>query len=124
MELIFFGVGIGMIISIALVGLGVVIGDRNNKGHNSDKRCGSPDNDSQPDDRNRDRRCDNGRNIPHTLEEKVMVLNTFRTGTSWFEKCVLDEISDDLIELDAIKFLQSKTEQKTDMNEEAKREQG
>ena len=55
--------------------------------------------------RSGDRSSDNRRNTPHTVEEKVMVLNTFRMGATWFEKCVLDEISDDLIELDAIKFL-------------------
>ena len=37
---------------------------------------------------------------PHTLEEMILVLNAFRTDGTEFEKCVLDEISDDLIELD------------------------
>lgn len=57
--------------------------------------------------RSGDRSSDNRRNTPHTVEEKVMVLNTFRMGATWFEKCVLDEISDDLIELDAIKYLKT-----------------
>ena len=39
-----------------------------------------------------------------------MVLNTFRTGASWFEKCVLDEIAEDLIELDAKKFVEEQAE--------------
>ena len=41
----------------------------------------------------------------HTVEEKVMMLNTLRVGATWYEKNLIDEISDDLIELDAIKFL-------------------
>lgn len=96
------------------------------KGHNSNVLDADTDTRIYIPSRDRDRSGDNkpDRDNTHTLEEKVMVLNTFRMGATWFEKCVLDEISDDLIELDAIKFLQSKTKQKTDMSEEAKREQG
>lgn len=60
----------------------------------------------------------------YDLREKILTLNAFRNDIGWREKEIIDEISDNLIELDAIKFLQSKTEQKTDMSEEAKREQG
>ena len=94
------------------------------KGHNTNVLDADPDTRIYVPNRYRDRGGNNRCNKPHTLEEKVMVLNTFRMGATWFEKCVLDEIFDDLIELDAIKFLRSKTEQKTDMSEEAKREQG
>ena len=53
-------------------------------------------------DRSSNNRCD----TPHTVEEKVMVLNAFRNGSTLFEKCVLDEIADDLIELDARRFVE------------------
>ena len=106
MELIFFGVGIGMIISAALVGIGVVIGDRNNKRQSNDNNIRTSDLSSGDGGRS----GNNGRNIPHTIEEKVMVLNTFRTGATWFEKCVLDEIAEDLIELDEKKFVEEQAE--------------
>ena len=55
----------------------------------------------------RNRRSNNGCNIPRTTEEKIMVLNTMRMGATWYEKNLIDEISDDLIELDAIKYLKT-----------------
>lgn len=36
-----------------------------------------------------------------------MMLNTMRVGATWYEKNLIDEISDDLIELDAIKYLKT-----------------
>lgn len=51
-------------------------------------------------------RCRNNRcNKLNRLEEKMMVLNAMRYVATPYEKKVIDDIADDLIELDAIKFL-------------------
>lgn len=102
------GIFSGMFFGIVFIGIGFIAGvkDGTDKGHNQDKLP----NDNTDGDllhvRSGDRSSDNRRNTPHTVEEKIMVLNTFRTGSTIFEKSVLDEISDDLIELDAKKFIQ------------------
>lgn len=53
----------------------------------------------------RDRSSDNRRNKLNRIEEKMMVLNAMRYVATPYEKKVVDDIADDLIELDAIKFL-------------------
>lgn len=51
-------------------------------------------------------RCRNNRcHKLNRLEEKIMVLNAMRYVATPYEKKVIDDIADDLIELDAIKFL-------------------
>ena len=109
MGIVFFGVGIGIIISIVLVGLGVEIAD---KRHNKRLHKRQLSNDSSGDVLFCRRLCDwscvNGCNIsverkepqekqePHTSEEKIMVLNTMRMGATWYEKTIIDEIADDI----------------------------
>lgn len=106
------GIFSGMFFGMIFIGIGFIAGmkDGTDKGHNQSELP----NDNTDGDllhvRSGDRSSDNRRNTPHTVEEKVMVLNTFRMGATWFEKCVLDEISDDLIELDARKFIQEHEE--------------
>ena len=99
MELIFFGVGIGMIISAALVGLGVMIGGRNNQNNNQRELSADLIDDNIPLHRNRNRCCSDRSDLSHSVEEKIMVLNTLRIGSTWYEKAIIDEISDDLIKL-------------------------
>ena len=51
-------------------------------------------------------RCRNNRcNKLNRLEEKMMVLNAMRYVATPYEKKIIDDIADDLIELDAIKYL-------------------
>ena len=95
MELIFFGVGIGMILSAALVGLGVEIGQR----HHTDVLDADTDTLIYVPHRDRDRSGGDGCDKQHTTEEKIMVLNTLRVGSTWYEKAIIDEIADDLIKL-------------------------
>lgn len=45
-----------------------------------------------------------------------MMLNTMRVGATWYEKNLIDEISDDLIELDAIKFLKENENEQNNFN--------
>ena len=56
-------------------------------------------------------RCRNNRcHKLNRLEEKMMVLNAMRYVATPYEKKVVDDIADDLIELDAIKFLKENEE--------------
>lgn len=41
----------------------------------------------------------------HDLRTKILALNALRSNAGWYEKNMIDEIADDMIELDAIKFL-------------------
>ena len=91
MELIFFGVGIGMIVSAALVGGGIVIGERHNTNvldPDTDTRVYVPH-------RDRDRGGGDGCNKP-SAEEKIMVLDTLRMECTRYEKEILDAIAEDL----------------------------
>ena len=154
MEIVFFGVAIGMIISTVLVGLGVEIADKrhNKRLHkrelsNADSdsvllhgRCGDRCGNNRPHTSNEgialvlkmilhtyrhnlsqhekdcieaaieDYEKESKPRKPHTLEEKILVINAYRTDATDFEKCVLDEIADDLIELDAIKYVREHEE--------------
>lgn len=58
----------------------------------------------------RDRSSNNRRNKLNRLEEKMMVLNAMRYVATPYEKKVVDDIADDLIELDAIKYLKENEE--------------
>lgn len=56
-------------------------------------------------------RCGNNRcHKLNRLEEKIMVLNAMRYVATPYEKKVVDDIADDLIELDAIKYLKENEE--------------
>ena len=92
MELIFFGVGIGMIISAALVGLGVEIGQR----HHTNVLDTDSDTLVYVPHRDRDRGRGDGCDKQHTTEEKVMVLETLRMECTRYEKEILDAIAEDL----------------------------
>ena len=99
----------GMFFGMIFIAVGFIAGykdDRSDKGHNQRELQDSDSADDLLHKRSGSRGSNNRCHSPHTLEEKVMVLNTFRTGATWFEKCVLDEISDDLIELDARRFVE------------------
>ena len=99
MELIFFGVGIGMILSAVLVGGGIVIGDRNNQNNNQRELSADIPDDNLPLHRVRNRCCSDRPDLSHSVEEKIMVLNTLRIGSTWYEKTIIDEIAEDLIKL-------------------------
>lgn len=60
----------------------------------------------------RDRSSDNRRNKLNRIEEKMMVLNAMQYVATPYEKKVVDDIADDLIELDAIKFLKENENEK------------
>ena len=96
---LFFGVGIGMILSTVLVGLGVIIGDRNNQNNNQRELSADLPDDNVPLRRDRNRCCSDRPDLSHSVEEKIMVLNTLRIGSTWYEKTIIDEIAEDLIKL-------------------------
>lgn len=106
------GVFAGMFFGTIFILTGFVAGykDGTDKGHNQSTLPTDNTDGDLLHKRSGDRSGNNRRNTSHTVEEKVMVLNTFRTGSTLFEKCVLDEIYDDLIELDAIKYVKEHEE--------------
>ena len=88
---LFFGVGIGMILSTVLVGLGVEIGQR----HHTDVLDADSDTLVYVPHRDRDRGGGDGCNKP-SAEEKIMVLGTLRMECTRYEKEILDAIAEDL----------------------------
>ena len=92
----------GMFFGMVFIAVGFIAGykdGRSDKGHNQGKL---QDSDSASDllsERSGDRSSDNRRNTPHTVEEKIMVLNTLRISSTWYEKTIIDEIAEDLIKL-------------------------
>ena len=80
----------GALISFALFGIGVCIGryDKEQPNRDSDIRIYIPV-------RHRDRSGNKNINPP-TYEEKMMVLNTLRVGTSAFEQRIIDSIEEDI----------------------------
>ena len=82
---------VGALIVFASIGIGVCIG-RDYKGQHD------PDSDVIVYIPVRHRnRSGNKNNNPPTFEEKMMVLNTLRVGTSGFEQKVIDCIQEDMI---------------------------
>lgn len=82
---------IGALIVFASIGIGVCIGDRSDKEqHDSDS-----DINIYVPMRHRNR-GGNKNNNPPTFEEKMMVLNTLRVGSSAFEQRIIDSIQEDL----------------------------
>ena len=83
---------IGALIVFVSIGIGVCISDR------SGKEQHDPDSDVIVYIPVRHRnRSGNKNNNPPTFEEKMMVLNTLRVGTSGFEQKVIDCIQEDMI---------------------------
>lgn len=102
MELIFFGVGIGMILSAVLVGIGVEIGVRNNKGHSERELDGNIGVNTVPDNGDRDR---GSHNRCHTSVEEIavvlnIVLHTFWHNLSEHEKDCMEAAIDHYENLD------------------------
>ena len=81
---------IGALICFALFGIGVICGryDKEQPNRDSDIRIYIPM-------RHRNR-GGNKNNNPPTFEEKMMVLNTLRVGSSAFEQRIIDSIQEDL----------------------------
>lgn len=82
---------IGALIVFASIGIGVCFGRSDKEQHDSDS-----DINIYVPMRHRNRSC-NKNNNPPTFEEKMMVLNTLRVGTSGFEQKVIDCIQEDMI---------------------------
>jgi len=103
---LFIGATAGLLFGTIFIGVGYIVGGINgtDKRHNNDVPDGDSDIRIYVPCRCRDRGGGHG---SHTVEEKVMMLNTMRVGATWYEKNLIDEISDDLIELDAIKYLKT-----------------
>ena len=82
---------IGALIVFVSIGIGVCIGriDKKQPDSDSDVNVYIPM-------RHRNR-SGNKNNNPPTFEEKMMVLNTLRVGTSGFEQKVIDCIQEDMI---------------------------
>ena len=81
---------VGALISFALFGIGVICGryDKEQPNRDSDIRIYIPV---------RHRNRSGNKNInPPTFEEKIMVLNTLRVGSSVFEQRVIDSIQEDI----------------------------
>lgn len=105
-SILFIGAMAGLLFGTIFIMVGFIAGGKNgtDKRHNNDVPDGDSDIRIYVPCRCRDR---GGHNGTHTVEEKVMMLNTMRVGATWYEKNLIDEISDDLIELDAIKYLKT-----------------
>ena len=82
---------IGALIVFASIGIGVCFGRNDKEQHDSDS-----DINIYVPMRHRNR-SGNKNNNPPTFEEKMMVLNTLRVGTSGFEQKVIDCIQEDMI---------------------------
>lgn len=82
---------LGALVCLVFTGIGVCFG-------RSDKEQHDPDSDVNVYIPVRHRnRSGNKNNNPPTFEEKMMVLNTLRVGTSGFEQKVIDCIQEDMI---------------------------
>lgn len=81
---------VGALICFALFGIGVICGryDKEQPNRDSDIRIYIPM-------RHRNRSGNKNNNSP-TFEEKIMVLNTLRVGSSAFEQRIIDSIQEDL----------------------------
>ena len=112
---LFIGAMAGLLFGTIFIGVGIIVGGINgtDKRHNNDIPDGDSDIRIYVPCRCRDRGGGHG---SHTVEEKVMMLNTMRVGATWYEKTLIDEISDDLIELDAIKFLKENENEQNNFN--------
>ena len=81
---------VGALICFALFGIGVICGryDKEQPNRDSDIRIYIP---------MRHRNRGDNKNInPPTFEEKIMVLDTLRVGSSAFEQRIIDSIQEDL----------------------------
>ena len=90
MEMGCIGFLLGALVCLVFTGIGVCFGRNDKESHDrdSDVNVYIPM-------RNRNR-SGNKRGCPPTFEEKIMVLNTLRVGSSTFEQKVIDSIQEDL----------------------------
>ena len=90
MEVGCIGFLLGALVCLVFTGIGVCFGRNDKEQHDSDS-----DINIYVPMRHRNR-GGNKNNNPPTFEEKIMVLNTLRVGTSVFEQRVIDSIQEDI----------------------------
>ena len=90
MEMGCIGFLLGALVCLVFTGIGVCFGRNDKEQHDSDS-----DINIYVPMRHRNR-GGNKNNNPPTLEEKMMVLNTLRVGTSAFEQKIIDSIQEDI----------------------------
>lgn len=90
MEMGCIGFLLGALVCLVFTGIGVCFGRSNKEQHGSDS-----DINIYVPMRHRNRGSSKNNNPP-TCEEKIMVLNTLRVGSSAFEQRIIDSIQEDL----------------------------
>ena len=90
MEVGCIGFLLGALVCLVFTGIGVCFGRNDKESHDRDS-----DINIYVPMRHRNR-SGNKNNNPPTFEEKIMVLNTLRVGSSTFEQRIIDSIQEDL----------------------------